>query len=224
MVVQIHSISFGFVNVFLVKGEKTILIDAGIPGQIVRFMKGLDLANTKPEEIDLLLFTHGHSDHIGLAKEIVDLSQAQTAIHEREVKWVETGNPPLPPGVTLLGKLSIGLMKRAPKMAIPATRVDIVLGDDGLILDGFGIPGKVIYTPGHTMGSVSILLESRDAFVGDLAGSARYMQLRPGMPIFAEDERLIKPSWKKLLDSGAKMIYPAHGKPFPAETLRRQLN
>ena len=98
-----------------------------------------------------------------------------------------------------------------------------MLGDDGLSLDEYGIPGKVIHTPGHTMGSMSVLTENGDAFVGDLAGSARYMRLKPGMPIFAENESLIKPSWKKLLDSGAKMIYPAHGKPFPAEALRKQL-
>ena len=223
MTVQIHPIPFGFVNVFLIKGKKTILIDAGLPGQMERFLRGLTLTNTRPEEIDLLLFTHGHYDHIGLAKEIVELSRAQTAIHALEVDWVENGNPPLPPGVTLLGKLLIGLMKRAPKMTVAPSHVDITLENDGLSLEEYGIPGKVVYTPGHTMGSMSVLLENGDAIVGDLAGSARYMQLKPGMPIFAEDESLIKPSWQQLLDSGAKKIYPAHGKPFPADALRKQI-
>jgi glyoxylase-like metal-dependent hydrolase (beta-lactamase superfamily II) len=223
MTVEIHPISFGFVNVFLLKGEKTILIDAGMPGQMEKCLKGLAMSNTQPQEIDLLLFTHGHYDHIGMAKEIVDLSGAKTAIHAREVEWLETGKPPLPPGITLLGKLMIGLMKRAPKMKVSPTTVDIVLEDQGLDLGEFGIPGQVIYTPGHTYGSVSILLENGDAFVGDLAGSARYMRLKPGVPIFAEDESLIKPSWKKLLDLGAKVIYPGHGKPFPAQALRQQL-
>ena len=224
MSVQLYTIPFGFASAFLLKGNKNVLIDAVVPGQIARFVKMLALTNTRPEEIDLLLFTHGHYDHIGLAKEIVALSGAQTAIHEREVNWLETGNPQMPPGVTLLGKLLIGLMKQAPKMNIHPTRVDIVLDDEGLNLDEYGIPGKVIYTPGHTMGSMSVLLENGDAIVGDLAGSARYMQLKPGMPIFAEDESLIKPSWKKLLKAGAKWIYPAHGRPFPADALRRLLN
>jgi glyoxylase-like metal-dependent hydrolase (beta-lactamase superfamily II) len=224
MIAQIHPIPFGFVNAFLIKGEKTILIDAGVPAQMKRFLRGLALANTRPEEIDLLLFTHGHYDHIGLAKEIVELSGAQTAIHAREVDWVENGNPPLPPGVTLLGKLLIGLMTRAPKITIAPTHVDVALEDDGLSLEEYGIPGKVIYTPGHTLGSVSVVLKNGDAIVGDLAGSARYMRLKPGMPIFAEDESLIKPSWQHLLDSGAKMIYPAHGKPFSADALRKQMS
>jgi glyoxylase-like metal-dependent hydrolase (beta-lactamase superfamily II) len=223
MSVQIHPISTGFVHMFLIKGEQTVLIDAGMPGRMEQFIRGLALTNTRPEDINLLLITHGHYDHIGLAKKIVELSGAKTAIHQREVDWVQLGEPPLPPGVTLLGKLLIGLMKWAPRITVPSTRVDIVLGDDGLTLDEYGIPGRVVYTPGHTMGSVSVLLENGDAIVGDLAGSARYMQLKPGMPIFAEQERLIKPSWKKLLDLGAQMIYPAHGKPFSADALRKQI-
>jgi glyoxylase-like metal-dependent hydrolase (beta-lactamase superfamily II) len=36
-------------------------------------------------------------------------------------------------------------------------------------LKEFGIPGQVVYTPGHSMGHVSIILDSGDAFVGDMA-------------------------------------------------------
>ena len=81
----------------------------------------------------------------------------------------------------------------------------------------------MVYTPGHTLGSTSVLLNSGEAFVGDLAMSAKVMRLNPGMPIFAEDMDLVKASWKKLLDLGAKTIYPAHGKPFSAEVFRQQL-
>jgi glyoxylase-like metal-dependent hydrolase (beta-lactamase superfamily II) len=223
MTVQIHPISFGFVSVFLLKGKKTVLIDAGVPGQIERFLDGLAMTGTQPDEIDLLLLTHGHFDHIGLAKEIVDLSGAQTAIHTREKEWLETGKSPLPPGVTPWGKFLISLMKLAPRMSVQGTWVDIVLGNEGFSLEEYDIPAQVVYTPGHTMGSMSILLENGDAVVGDLAMSARYLRLSPGIPIFAEDVSLIKPSWKKLLDMGARKIYPAHGKPFSAEVFHKQI-
>jgi glyoxylase-like metal-dependent hydrolase (beta-lactamase superfamily II) len=223
MSVQIYPISFGFVSAFLLKGEKTILIDAGIPGQMDRFLNGLAAANTQPDEIEFLLFTHGHADHIGLAKEIVELSGAQTAIHHLEKDWVETGKPPFPPGATAWGKFLISLVKLLPDMSAPPAKVDIAFGDEGLALDEYGIPARVIHSPGHTMGSMSVLLENGDAIVGDLAMSAKFMRLTPGIPIFAEDVSLIKPSWKKLLDLGAKTIYPAHGKPFSAEVFRQQL-
>ena len=141
MPVRIHPISFGFVSVFLLKGEKTILIDAGVPGRMEHFLKGLEMTNTQPEDIDLLFITHGHFDHIGLASELVASSGAQTAIHVREREWLESGVAPLPPGTTPWGKFLISLMKLAPKMSVPATKADIAIEDEGLsLLEKYGIP------------------------------------------------------------------------------------
>ncbi len=106
---------------------------------------------------------------------------------------------------------------------IAATNIDIVLRDEDFSLAPFGIPGKVVYTPGHTMGSVSILLETGDAFVGDLAMNGLPFGLSPGLPVFAEDIKKVKESCKLLLDKGAKAFYPGHGKPFSANLLLRAL-
>ena len=107
-----------------------------------------------------------------------------------------------------------------PLVKFPPAHVDVVLGDDGLSLADYGITGRILYTPGHSMGSVSVLLETGDAFVGDLAMNEFPLRLSPGLPIFAEDMQKVKESWKKLLDEGARIIYPAHGKPFSAEIMR----
>ncbi|MGM0655910.1 MAG: hypothetical protein ACQETR_11410 [Thermodesulfobacteriota bacterium] len=98
-----------------------------------------------------------------------------------------------------------------PLVHIPATHVDIILDDNDFPLDQFGIAGKVISTPGHSFGSVSILLDTGEAFVGDLAMNAFPLRLTPGLPIFAEDMQKVKNSWDLLLDKGASKIYPAHG-------------
>ena len=100
-------------------------------------------------------------------------------------------------------------------------KVDIALGDEEFSLAPFGISGKVLYTPGHTLGSVSVLLDSGNAFVGDLAMNGIPFHFRPGLPIFAEDLELVKRSWRLLLDQGAKVIYPGHGKPFRADIISR---
>jgi len=213
----------GMVQCFLLKGEKNILIDAGIPGQIKGFQKGLAEAGVQFEEIELVLFTHGHFDHIGLAKEIVERSGAQTAIHQREKDWVESGKSPFPSGVTAWGKFLTFTLKLLPEMNVPGTKVDFTLGDEDFSLREYGIAGKVVYTPGHTLGSVSILLDNGVAIVGDLAMSAQIFRLSPGKPIFAEDVALVEASWRKLIDLGAKIIYPAHGKPFSAQVFRQQL-
>ena len=95
-------------------------------------------------------------------------------------------------------------------------------GDEDISLLDYGIPGKVVYTPGHSWGSVSVLLKSGDAFVGDLAMNMPPMRLKPGLALFGDDIQVVKQSWRKLLDMGAKTVYPAHGKPFPIEKLNRR--
>jgi len=131
---------------------------------------------------------------------------------------------PLPPAVTLWGRIFAKIMAMfMPLVHVPATNVDVVLGDEEVSLTEYGIPGRIIPTPGHSMGSVSVLLETGDAFVGDLAMNGFPMSIGPGLPIFAEDLQKVKRSWQLLLEMGAKTVYPAHGKPFPADAIRRAL-
>ena len=79
-----------------------------------------------------------------------------------------------------------------PFIHVPATTVDIILGDEDFSLAEFGIAGKVISTPGHSPGSVSVVLDTGDAFVGDLAMNAFPMCLSPSLPIFADDMQKVK--------------------------------
>ncbi len=132
--------------------------------------------------------------------------------------WLEKSLKPLPPAVTLWGSIFAKIMAMfVPLIHVPATNVDLVLGDEDLSLADCGVPGRIITTPGHSMGSVSVLLETGDAFVGDLAMKGLPMRIGPGLPIFAEDLQKVKRSWQLLLDKGATTVYPAHGKPFSAE-------
>jgi len=84
-----------------------------------------------------------------------------------------------------------------------------------------GVPGKILHTPGHSPGSVSLVLDSGDAFVGDTAVNGFPLRYGPGLPPFAEDLPELKKSWRKLLEHGAKTIHPAHGKAFSADVLEK---
>ena len=99
MPVEIHPISLGFVSVFLLKGGKNVLIDAGYPGHMERLARGLAVSNTELHEIDLLLLTHAHFDHIGLASEIVippewiDGTDSGAAMKNRSIELLESFYP-----------------------------------------------------------------------------------------------------------------------------------
>ncbi len=225
MNVKIHPIPLGFDHCYIIRDVGTIMVDGGAPKEIKEFKKTMEQLSMEPRDIRLMIMTHGHWDHIGSAKEIKDLTGAEIAMHENEKDLLEKSLKSMPPGVTLWGRIFCNIAKVfLPLVHIPPTRVDLVLGDEGLSLEEYGIPGKVIHTPGHSSGSVSVVLETGDAFVGDLAMNKFPLRLSPGLPIFAEDWTAVKESWQLLFDHGAKTIYPAHGEPFSVDIIRKALH
>ena len=224
MSLAIHPVKLGFDCCYLIQDAGCIMIDGGSPGQAETFRRALAKLSPNPRDIKLVVLTHGHWDHIASAQAIQSITGARLALHWQEKDWLEQSLKPQPPGVTAWGRVlraMLGLYVTS--VRIPPAKVDVVLGDEVLSLAEYGIPGKIIPTPGHSQGSVSIVLETGDAFVGDLAMAEFPLRLSPGLPIFAEDIRQVRQSWQMLLDAGVKTIYPAHGTPFPADIMRRAL-
>ncbi len=224
MNVDIITIPLGFDQCYVLRGDGVIAIDAGQPGKVRRFAGGLKAAGIAPAEVKLIILTHGHWDHVGSAKEIKSITGAALALHRSEIYWLEESLTPLPPAVTAWGHVFMALHKPLMRFInVPAVKVDLPIDDDGLRLEEFGIPGRVFHTPGHSPGSVSVLLDTGEAFVGDLAMNRLPLRLSPGLPIFADDVSRMVESWKLLLQNGATTVYPAHGKPFPAAVIENTI-
>jgi glyoxylase-like metal-dependent hydrolase (beta-lactamase superfamily II) len=219
-----HTIPLGIDNCYLLEGEKCVFIDGGAPNQSRAFVKGMAALGIAPSKVALIILTHAHWDHIGSVHALVELTGAKLAVHTVERAIVERGLKSMPPGVTLWGSI-FGAILRAflPFITIPPTHVDIEIGDEGFSLEPYGVPGRVVYTPGHSPGSVSIVLDSGDAFAGDLAMNRLPLTRGPDLPIFAEVNGMVKESWRKLLKIGVTTIFPAHGMPFPVSVMERRL-
>jgi hydroxyacylglutathione hydrolase len=213
---NIHPILLGFTHCYIIQDKGTILVDCGWPNRFRSFTKSLRKANIDPGQIDLIINTHGHLDHVGSAKDIQNITRAKIAMHEPDRKWLEESIFPVIPSMNIWGKI---ILLFSPSRHFPQTSVDIQLSDNDFSLVPFGVAGRVVFTPGHTMGSVSVLLDSGEAFVGDLAMSGIPFRLNPGLPIFAEDITKVRSSIKLLYEKGTKIIYPAHGKPFSIQKI-----
>jgi glyoxylase-like metal-dependent hydrolase (beta-lactamase superfamily II) len=221
---QIFPVPLGFDTCYVLRGDGVIVVDAGQPKKGRAFLNGLRRAGIQAQDVGLILLTHAHWDHMGSAKDLKEITGAPLAVHACEAAWVEGGNPPLPPGVTGWGKTFMFVHRLLmPLIHVPATVVERRLGDDVTSLVEFGIPGLVVPTPGHSPGSVSVVLESGEAFVGDLAMNRFPLRLSPGLPIFAEDPEEVVRSWRRLLQYDVSTIYPAHGAPFSVDVMRTAL-
>jgi len=192
------------------------MIDTGARGQMTRIKRLIQRKRIPLKDIGLVIITHAHMDHTGNTRKIKEATGANIAIHHSELEWLEAGFAPVPPGRTWLGKFVSRLGQHSPPITVDPVSADIIIGDEEFPMHDYGISGKIIHTPGHTRGSVCLCLESGEAFVGDLAMSARFMRFTPGLSIFADDEEELKSSLEKLLKMGIKTVYPGHGRPFPA--------
>lgn len=211
---------------YIIKDKGAVLFDASYKGCAAAFTKLLSASGIAPGEIKLIILSHGDFDHAGGAKELKELTGAKIVMHEKDRDNLEQSIFHWPQGVTPWGKFSRALFKPMlkKKVAFPPVKVDIAVDDRGFSLKEYGIQGKVVYTPGHTYGSISVILESGEAFVGCLAHNRPPFALKPKLPIYAMDIEMIKRSWKVVIDQGARTIYPGHGPSFPLDRILKYLN
>ena len=224
MTIRIHSVPLGMDHCYVIQDQGTIMIDGGFPGTVRAFNKVLANLSIKPTDIGLVIITHGHFDHIGAASYIRELTGARVAMHRTDLEQLEKDAMTWPPGVTAWGKISRGLFK--PMMSLlryDIPQVDVILGDEGLSLEEYGVSGRIIHTPGHSPGSVSVLLDTGDAFVGCMAQNSLPFGFTPRLPIYAQDIEKVKESWRVLIAEGAKTIYPGHGKSFSVDVIQKVL-
>jgi hydroxyacylglutathione hydrolase len=218
---QVIPVPSMFVNAFIVRGAKTVIVDTGIPGYDENILKVMELNGIKPGDISLILITHGHHDHYGSAFALKQKTGAQLAIHRADSEALKTGvNPKLIPigAKGAIMKSLSGLMKLPEIKGMDAD----VLIEGEMDLSPYGLAGKVVPTPGHTPGSVSIFLNGGCALIGDLIFGGFVRQRAPGFPYFGYDSQEILRSMQKLLDFNPKIIYAGHGGPFTARAVRRR--
>jgi len=217
-VVALHLRSRNPLNAFtsyVIRGQKHVLVDPGPPGRAGELLEQLSRHRISLGDIGLIVITHGHADQFGNAASLKEWTQAPVAVHELDAEYVHWGSAPVLKPVTKLGTIFRSFVRTK---AVPV-EPDIILYD-GDKLGRYGGRGRVILTPGHTAGSISILLPDGTCIIGDLlmrglrVGSLSY-------PWFAEDLSLLRESLRRIVAAGATNLLPSHGAPFSVDSLLR---
>ncbi len=142
-----------FVYSYLLVGGTIALIDTGVAGCENEIFDYIRSIGRDPHEISLIILTHSHPDHIGAAKEIREATGCSVMAHPAERTWIEdvdrqNRERPIPGFSKLVG----GSVKLDHELA------------DGDVID----PDGTFHTPGHSAGSISLLVQGEGAlFCGD---------------------------------------------------------
>lgn len=203
-----------FVYSFIFAGETITLIDTGVAGSEKTIFEYIRSIGRDPREISLIILTHSHPDHIGAAKAIREVTGCTIMAHPAERAWIEdvdrqNRERPVPGFSGLVGG------------SVP---LDHELAD-GDVIDPDGTEDyeiQVFHTPGHSAGSISLLLGAEGAlFCGDA------VPVDGDLPVYDDAEESVH-SVKKLKSvRGIRVLLSSWDEPREGraayETLERAL-
>jgi len=195
-----------FVYCFLIYGESVCVVDSGVAGTEKAIFDYLARSGRSPKEIDILVLTHSHPDHIGSAAAIKEATGCTVLAHKAEAGWIE----------------DISLQER--ERPVPGfsalvwepVSVDHPIEDGNVIKLGNGLEVIVLHTPGHSRGSISLYVPADKALI---CGDA--VPLVGGMPIY-EDPKASADSVRRLRGiSGIEVLLSSWDDPrYGAEAYR----
>lgn len=225
-ILRVPILPLGLVNAHLILGEEgTILVDTGLPGSEAKIERALRREGRSLRSLTLIVVTHAHVDHAGSAARLRERSGAPIVAHAGDLRHLRREVP-----MTFCPTGGFGrLFLRTRLMLQPYVGFtpDLLLGEgESLDLAPYGIEGEVRSTPGHTAGSISVVLRSKNALVGDLIASGLLLGgiARTGhakRPPFEDDPAQVSQELVRLLEAGAERFFMGHGGPLPAEEVRR---
>ena len=207
----VHIVPMGMANAYLIEGDDGLtLIDGGFPNKEEAVFEGIRGLGRSPEQLNHLIFTHGHPDHIGSAAAIVRETGARTYMHPLDIPMAESGGPfrPMTPAPGLLGQVLCRLFFNPEERMEPVAIDQPLTPGDTLPVAG-GI--EVIHVPGHCAGQVALLWHpGRMLFAGDVGTNL----IGLGDPVGFENLEEGRASQRKLASLSFDAAGFGHGKPI----------
>lgn len=215
-------IKLGLVKSFLVKGNQSLIVDTGYPGNGERILDHLRANHIEPSDLSLIIITHGHIDHYGSADELRKLTGAPVAMHRADAEYLRKGINCIGRPITLSGHIFKSVFIRKEQPVMKSLQADVVFEED-IDLKDFGVNGRIVHTPGHTTGSVSVILSDGTAIIGDLMMGGILRKQTPHFPLFANNLSQLEESIRKILALSPGVIHASHGGPFTKAAVERFL-
>ena len=185
---MIQLLKYRNTNCYYIKGKNgSILVDTDWAGTLQAFYKKVKELNIT--NIDYLLITHYHPDHMGIVQDIVDNMNVKLLVIDVQKDYIHCSDQIFEKN----NNINFNSISTEPLI--------ISCKDSRKFLNDLGIDGEIIYTPGHSDDSISLILDNGIALVGDLydLNSA-----------FAFNDEKINNSWKNILSHNISKICYGH--------------
>ncbi|MCR2785060.1 MULTISPECIES: MBL fold metallo-hydrolase [unclassified Microbacterium] len=220
-----HRLSRAQVNCYLLAGADGLtLVDTGLPGMWRDLVSLLRTLDATPSDIDAVLLTHGHFDHVGMSRQLAEDHAVRHFVHEGDrrlarhpyryrhaaPRWVY----PLrhPRAIPILARMTAAGALTVKGVEAEGTVVP------GRALDVPGTPVPV-FTPGHTDGHCAFLLPASGVLLsGDALVTLDPYTGASGPRIVANaataDPDSALTALTALAGTGANTVLPGHGEPW----------
>ncbi len=202
-------------NVFLIEGNhQFVLVDTGKSNGWRKLKNGLHKVVEESKDLSWLVLTHTHFDHSANAAAIQEEYDLKVAVGRAEAQCLLDGESELPDGTNMLTAILSTFGKSLPQkiFRFDPVKPSLLIDDNYELMPGI----RLISTPGHSEGSISLIVGDEIAIVGDVLFGMFEGYI---MPPYANDVLALLESWKKLLDTNCRLFLPGHGKAITREAL-----
>ena len=154
---MICKLRYGNTNTFFIQGiGGGLLVDTDFAGTLPAFYRAIKEHNIKSSDISYVLATHYHPDHIGLISELIKQG-VQLILINTQISHIHFADK---------------IFRKDKRLKYETINTDnsitINSKDSRKFLKNIGIAGEIISTPSHSEDSISLILDSKVCFVGDL--------------------------------------------------------
>jgi glyoxylase-like metal-dependent hydrolase (beta-lactamase superfamily II) len=202
-----------YVESYLLRGDRNILIDTGIiPAPERDILPALKDFGLGLSDISLILNTHGHPDHTGGNARVKAAGGAQVCIHKGDQPFLDDRDRIFElysaPVFKAMGSDVLAEKQAFLAMAGPSAAPDRQLKDGDVIDAGLGIQLKVLHIPGHSLGSVGFFWEEEGVlFSGDAVSG---LHIEGGKLPIIHDLTTYRKSLQRLQEMSIRVLLCGH--------------